>query len=101
MSGKIRLNTSKVILNTDRIVFGIPIQTWNFIETSSISTLYPTPRVAIAGGAFGCATVSEGAIALQSSFPAGNETLGRYGRVTVFDDTLTSCGYFHWYIVGS
>jgi hypothetical protein len=101
MSGKIIFNSGTIKLNSDKILFGIPQQTWSFLETSANSTLYPTPRVSIAGGAFACATVSEGAIALESSFPAVNETLGRYGRVTVFDDTLTSCGYFHWYIVGS
>jgi hypothetical protein len=99
MSGKIKLNTSKVILNTDKILFGIPQQTWSFLETSANSTLYPTPRAVIVSGASGCATVGEGAAALESSFPANDQTLGRYGRVTVFDDGLVACGYFHWYTV--
>ena len=99
MSGKIKLNSDLIKLNTDKILFGIPTQTWSFIETSAISTLYPTPRSVIVAGSSGCATAGEGATALESSFPAADESLGRYGRVTVFDDQLVSCGYFHWYTV--
>jgi hypothetical protein len=99
MSGKIKLNTSKVILNTDKIVFGTPVKTWVFIETSADSTLYPLPRAVIVAGASGCATVGEGLAGLESSFPAVDQTLGRYGRVTVYEPGLVPCGYFHWYTV--
>lgn len=102
MPTQIILKAGKITLNSDIINLKqfIP-QQWNFIETSSNATLYPTPRAVIVAGASGCATVGEGAAALESTFPANNETFGRYGRVTVFDDGLVACGYYHWYTVGN
>ena len=96
------LKAGKIILNSDIINLKVlTAQQWNFIETSANSTLYPTPRTVIVSGASGCATVGEGADALESTFPANDQTLGRYGRATVFDDQLIACGYYHWYTVGT
>lgn len=97
MSVKIKLNSNKILLNSDSVyLYGGKY--WDFLETSANSTLYPSPRSVIVAGASGCATTTEGLNGLEAVFPAANETLFQYGRVTVFDGA-NPCNYFHWYIV--
>jgi hypothetical protein len=97
MSGKIKLNTSKVILNTDKIVFGV--QQWSFVETNTNATAY-SPRVVtiIVIGDLGCTTVQEALDALDADYPARNYSIGDYARVSVFDGA-SGCGTFHWFVV--
>ena len=97
MSGKIKLNTSKVILNTDKVKFGRPY--WSFVETNGDAFAY-TPRevTIIVVGASGCTTVEEAGNALDAGYPATNYSIGDYARVSVFDG-FSGCGTFHWFIV--
>ena len=97
MSGKIKLNTSKVILNTDKVKFGRPY--WSFVETDPVPSAN-SPRVVtiIVIGASGCTTVEEAGNALDAGYPATNYSIGDYARVSVFDG-FSGCGTFHWFIV--
>ncbi len=98
MSGKIKLNTSSVKLNTDKVKFGK--LSWSFVETNTNATAYsPREVTTILAGASGCATVSEAHDYLDTDFPASGYSVGDYARVSVFDDIPTGCGTFHWFVV--
>jgi hypothetical protein len=97
MSGKIKLNTSKVILNTDKVKFGRPY--WSFQETNTNATAYsPREVTIIVIGDSGCTTVEEALGALDAGYPVTDYSIGDYARVSVFDG-LSGCGTFHWFIV--
>jgi hypothetical protein len=91
--------TNLTFLGTATLKFSDPVNTWVFLQTSNDNNLYINPRSTVAAGSSGCATVSDGQGALNFAFPPEDETVGQYGRVTVFDDLFVGCGYFHWFVV--
>jgi len=98
MSGKINLNTSSVILNTNKLRLGR--LSWSFVETNTNATAFsPRSVTTILAGASGCATVLEAHNYLDTDFPASGYSVGNYARVSVFDDNATGCGTFHWFVV--
>jgi hypothetical protein len=104
MSGKIIFNSGTIKLNSDKILFGIPvIKNWFFVESNSNSTAF-SPRVInpIASG-IGCATSGDAQSLLDSSFPASDYNVGDYARVTIADEDFNFCinPSFHWFVVGS
>jgi hypothetical protein len=104
MSGKIRLNTSSVKLNTDKILLGVPPTgtSWSFVESNNNTTAF-SPRVVTTtvSGFFGCGTAFEASELLDSVFPANNYNIGDYARVTIADSEFNLCTNpsFHWFVV--
>jgi hypothetical protein len=91
--------TNLTFLGTATLKFSDPVNTWVFLQTSSNDNLYINPRTTVAAGSSGCASVSDGENALNFAFPPEDEAIGKYGRVTVFDNLFVACGEFHWFVV--
>jgi hypothetical protein len=98
MSGKINLNSSSLILNSDKINLGRePI--WVYVGQSTNASLYPTVVSTISTGAGGCATASESQAQLTAAYDPKLYIPGDYARVNVADNNFTLCGYYHYFIV--